>query len=103
MLTLGNSGIEGAKDVAIAGTPEKLAAASTPCLGVALSARNSNTGNIAYGFSNAVRATDNAEIGAQLQPGASVFIPINNLSLVWLDAEIGTDGVSYSAVRSVIS
>ena len=100
-MLLGNTGIEGSKDVAVAATPEKLAAASTPCLGVAITARNSNTGNMAYGFSNAVRATDNAEVGAQLQPGASVFIPINNLNLVWLDAEVGTDGVSYSAVRAV--
>lgn len=97
-MDLGNRGGEGSKDVAVAGTPEQLSATSQLCLGVALTARAGNTGAIAYGFSNAVRATAGSEIGAQLAAGASVFLPITDLVHVWLDAEVSGDGVSYSYV-----
>lgn len=89
-------GGQGNKAVTTAGTPQQLAAASTPCTNVIISARIGNTKEVAYGFSNAVRATAGGEIGATLQPGDSVALRVNNLQAIWLDAQVSGEGVSYT-------
>ncbi len=90
-----STGGQGSKNIAVAGTPAALAA-STACTSVIITARKGNTKEIAYGFSNAVRATAGSEIGAQLQPGESVTLYVTNLSLIWIDAQVNGEGVSFT-------
>ena len=47
-------------------------------------------------LANTVRATSGAEVGAQLQPGDSVSLKVNNLNVIWLDAQVNGEGVSYT-------
>lgn len=92
-------GGEGGKNVAVAGTPEQLSADSVPTRIIAMTARPGNTGKIAYGFTDAVDATPGAEVGALLDAGQSVSLPVANLNLVYLDAEVGGEGVSFTWVK----
>ncbi len=92
-------GSEGSKNVAAAATPETIVAVSTPCRRVIITARAGNTKPIAYGFSNAVRATAGAEVGAQLAAGASVSLPVADALLVWIDAQVNGEGVSFTIVK----
>jgi hypothetical protein len=87
---------QGGLNVAAAGTPQQLEGASTPCSLLYLTARTGNTKNIAWGFTNAVRATAAAEIGAVLTPGEPVVIPVSNVQNVWIDATVSGEGVSFS-------
>lgn len=86
---------EGSKNVAAAGTPEKLLAASTPCSEVAVTARPGNTGKIAVGFSAAVRAAAGGEVGAILSPGDTISVPVGNVNQVYIDATVNGEGVSF--------
>lgn len=88
--------IQGGKSVAVAGTPVQLSATSTRCDAVILTARKGNTGSIAYGFSNTVRATAGAEVGAILTPGSSVVIETMDVANVWIDATTNGEGVGFS-------
>lgn len=92
-----SGGGQGNKVVAAAGTPVALAAA-TPCRAVVITARIGNTKEVAVGFSNTVRATSGAEIGMQLQPGQSISIAVTDLSLIFIDAQVNGEGVSYTFV-----
>lgn len=92
---ISTAGGQGSKAVTTAATPLALAA-STACTQIIITARIGNTKQIAYGFSNAVRATAGSEIGAQLQPGDSVSLKVNNLSSIFIDAQVNGEGVSYT-------
>lgn len=92
--------IEGGKSVAAAGTPERIVAAgaTTRCSAVVLTARKGNTGSIAYGFDNTVRATAGAEVGAILTPGSSVVIDTRDASNIFIDATTNGEGVGFTTV-----
>lgn len=98
-IQLGSSGVQGHKNVTTAGTPVQLSDTSIVCYGVAITTDGNNTGRIAYGFSNAVRAATGGEVGPSLGAGESVFIPINNASKVWLDAAVNGEGVGFACTR----
>ena len=89
------AGGQGGKNVTTAATPLALAA-STPCRAVVITARPGNTGKIAVGFSNAVRATAAAELGLVLAAGASVALAVTDLSLLFVDATVNGEGVSFT-------
>lgn len=89
-------GGQGSQSVAAAGTPVALAAVSTLCKLVVVTARSGNTKNIAYGWSNAVRATAGTEIGGVLTPGVSVALPATDLHNLFIDATVNGEGVSYT-------
>lgn len=86
------------KNVAAAGTPERLSATSIRCSAVVVTARPGNTGTIAYGQTNAVRATAGSEVGSTLAAGQSVTYPIFDAMELWIDTEINGEGVSYTTV-----
>lgn len=93
------SGGQGGKNVAVPATPEKLIGVETKCRMVAVTARPGNTGPVAYGMGNAVRATAGAEIGALLAAGGSVSLPVADVSLVWIDAKVAGEGVSFTYLK----
>lgn len=86
--------VEGGKSVTTAGTPVQLTAAK--CNGIILTARKGNTGSIAYGYDNSVRATAGSEVGAILTPGSSVFLPVVDASQIWIDASVNGEGIGYT-------
>jgi hypothetical protein len=87
---------EGSKNVAVAGTPEKLSATKKLCGEVVITARPGNAGIVAVGFSNAVRATPAAEIGAIIQAGGGFTLSVPDISQVWIDASVSGEGVSFT-------
>jgi hypothetical protein len=82
----------GRKAVAAAGTDEALAASQALLSGVTVKALWANTGYIYVGAEGVAAAT-----GYQLGAGESIFIEVDNLAAVWLDAAVNGEGVSYIA------
>jgi len=80
----------GRKAVAAAGTDVALAASQALASGVQIKALWANTGYIYVGTEGVAAAT-----GFELAAGESVFIATDNLALVWLDAAVNGEGVSY--------
>lgn len=81
----------GAQTVATAGTAVSLDAADSPCDLLIMTAEDDNTGKIYYGGS-----TVSSSSGDYLFPAQKVSIPINNLSEVYIDADVSTEGVKYT-------
>lgn len=79
----------GVKAVTTAGTRVALAA-STACSYVIVVANPTNTGNIFIGGSGVTSAN-----GVPLSAGLSIVIPIDNLSKVFIDAEVSGEGVGF--------
>lgn len=86
---------EGSKNVAATGTPEQLSAVKKLMGKAVITARPANTGPIAVGFSNAVRAGAGVEVGALVNPGESIEIEAPDLSQIWIDAKVNGEGVSF--------
>ena len=59
--------------------------------GVTIRALTANTGLVVVGSNNSLTVSN----GYQLAPGESIFIACNNLSLLWFDAAVNGEGVSY--------
>ena len=94
-VTSANTGIaDGRKTVTTAGTRVTLAS-STACKQVIITAETDNTGYVVVGGSTVVAALATRS-GTPLNPGDSIAIEISNLSNVYLDAVVSTDGVTYT-------
>lgn len=89
-------GLKGGRKVCtVGGTAEKLAAVETACGGVLIQALRTNSGNVTVGGPD-VDSTPGTENGIELVPGQSQFIPIDDISKVWIDADNNGEGVQYS-------
>lgn len=92
--------VEGQKNVTVAGTPERLNATTIKCNAIVITARPGNTGKVAIGVDNSVRAAAGGEKGIILAPGQSVTMNTVDVMEVWADVTVGGEGVSYlTAVR----
>lgn len=81
----------GQKAVATAGTELPISATSKPLgVGVWVRAHGGNTGLIYVGMNPVTNLT-----GFVLAQGESVFIPVSNANLVYVDCATNGDGVSY--------
>lgn len=91
----GSNAIKGAvvNNVA-AGTELQIVAAGYTCREVMITALGANTGYIYIGGSD----VSSTVYGARLSAGDSVTIPISNLNLVYFDASVSGEGISYLAV-----
>ena len=85
----------GRKTVTTPGTAVALSA-SAACAWVSVTALPSNGDVVAVGGSG-VLATVGSETGLLLGPGASVTVPTNNVSKVFVDAVVAGNGVSFLA------
>lgn len=85
----------GKKLVGTAATRVTLVAASTPFKMVDIQALFTNTKKIAFGDVSVV-ALEGSEVGAFLTAGASVRIYGTDLVDIYLDAEQGGEGVSFT-------
>lgn len=90
--------VTGNKSVTSAGTAEQVTTTSTPIGGVWVAA-DLGEGPVVVGDSS-VDATSGSMQGIVLTPGnQSTFIPINNLNLLWVDAQTNGHGLVYSYLQ----
>lgn len=85
----------GVKTVTTAGTDEALVASKTLCKWVTIQAQTDNTGVVAVGAAG-VDATVATGTGVALTAGASITIPIDDLSKIYIDATVSGDGARYT-------
>lgn len=85
---------DGRKVVTTAGTAVTLAA-SAASKEVTITAELNNTGTVTVGGSTVVDATATRQ-GSPLYPGDTITIATDNLTEVYIDAEVNGDGVTYS-------
>ena len=82
---------DGSKNVTTAGTRVVLAASQALTKGVRVRAKDANTGLIYIGGTAVSSSSD------RLAPGESTWIDANNLAIIWLDAAVSGEGVTFSA------
>ncbi len=91
--------VTGIKTVTTAGTAVQITTTSTPIPGVWVAADLGNSGPVVVGDSNVVAASGSMQ-GIILIPGnPSVFIPINNLNLLYVDAQNNGDELCYAYLQ----
>mgnify|MGYP001588593779 CR=1 FL=1 len=93
-----SSVIDGRKEVAVAGTEEKLSTDDSRIISVAITAETNNTGIIVVGGSTVI-ASESTRRGTPLAAGDTTVLTVSQLSAVWLDTTVNTDGVTYLALR----
>lgn len=84
----------GSKKTASAGTAVALASTATPCRRVVIKAFQENTDVVAVGDST-VKAALASRVGITLNPGEAVELPIDDVSKIYLDSVVSTEGVGY--------
>lgn len=84
---------DGRKVVAVAGTAEVLAS-DTPCKEVIIMAETDNTDVVAIGASTVVADLTTRQ-GIALFAGSSITLTIDNLSKVFIDAVVSSEGVTF--------
>jgi hypothetical protein len=87
----------GRATVTTAGTAVQVTATSTPIREVVITAETDNTGIVVVGDSSVVAAVSTRK-GIPLSAGDSFTLEVNNLSKVYIDSTVSTDGVTYTAV-----
>lgn len=93
----GGSLICGRQTVTSAGTAVQLSTTPTSILEVAITAETDNTGYIVVGASDVVASLSTRK-GVPLAAGGSITLGVDNLTDVYLDSTVSTDGVTYTAV-----
>lgn len=84
---------QGRKVTTSAGTAVALAA-STTCKWVLATALTSNTQQVNVGLTGVIAAAGTST-GVPLLPGASVLIPVANVSTVFVNSRVDAEGVSF--------
>ena len=93
--------VDGSKSVAAAGTPVQISTVSVPIPGVWIGGDTGNTGVIYVGAST-VDGVEDQQRGISVEPaGNSIFIPVNNLNLIYIDANTSGDRASWAYVQPV--
>lgn len=88
----------GRQTVATAGTAVQLSSTSSECRGVMIQAETDNTGTIVVGDSSVVAALATRK-GVALVAGDREYFPIDNLTDLYIDTTVNTDGVTYIAYQ----
>lgn len=93
--------ITGTKTVTTAGTAVQVTTSATPIGGVWVAA-DMGGGPLAVGDSS-VLAANSSQQGVILTPGnPSTFIPINDLSLLWVDAQTSGHKLCYAYLQPIV-
>jgi len=82
---------DGNKNVTTAGTRVVLASSQALTKGVRIRAKDANTGLIYVGGTGVSSSSD------RLAPGEPIWMDVNNLANVWIDAAVNGEGVTFSA------
>lgn len=89
--------LDGRQTVPTPATPVALIGSATPIRSVVITAETDNTGVISVGGSD-VLATLATRKGTPLSAGESISFDINDLSKIYIDSTVATDGITYTAV-----
>jgi hypothetical protein len=81
---------DGSQTVTTAGTRVQLTTIITPCRKVLITANGANSGNIWVGGSTVANGR-----GKQLVPLQDIEIEIDDLSKIYIDASVSSEGVHY--------
>lgn len=87
--------VDGRAVVTTAGTAVQITTTQTPISEVILTAETDNTGIVVVGGSTVVAALATRR-GIPLSAGDSITLTINNLSRLYIDSTVSTDGVTYA-------
>jgi len=87
----------GRQVVTTAGTAVQLGS-STSVDGIIIVAEFDNTGVICVGDISVI-ADESTRIGVPLHPGDAVILNIDNISKIYIDSTIDSDGVTYTLVK----
>lgn len=87
-------GGHGSLEVATPGSPEQLP--DMGCKRVYIQANEDNTGRIAIGFSDTVRAALAARNARYFYKTWGDWFNVSNLNLLWIDAVVSGEGITYS-------
>lgn len=88
------------KQVTAAGTRVQLTATETQITGVIIQAFEDNTGYVAVGGSDVVALNGSTrKCIIMLAPGASVTVPVRELSLIYIDSTTNGDEVNYFPIK----
>ena len=88
----------GRKTVSVAGTREQILTSATPCTGIIIQGLHSNTGNVSVGGSD-VSAVLAGENGIELMPAQTITLYVTDVSIVYVDAEVSGEGISFLIIR----
>lgn len=95
--------VSGTKTVTTAGTAVQVTATTTPIIGVFVSADAGNTNEVVVGDSSVV-AANGTQQGLPLFGGnPAVWIPINDLSLLWVDSVTNGDELCYLYLEPAVN
>lgn len=86
---------QGRKTVTNSGTPEALAGVATPCKRVDVQALSTNTGVVVVGGAGVVAAAG-TRTGVALEAKQVYSFSIDDLSKIYIDATVNTEGVSFT-------
>lgn len=89
---------DGRQTVTTAGTRVQLSTTNTPITEVIITAETDNTGIIVVGVGTVV-ATLATRQGTPLLAGESLVMTEDNLTEIWLDSTVSTDGVTYQWIK----
>jgi hypothetical protein len=87
--------VQGIKTVTTATTRVQLSATSVPVKSVLITALHTNTGLIYIG----TIAVSSSAYGKRLRAEESITIPVSDLNLIYLDASVSGEGVSFLGVN----
>ena len=91
----------GTTTIATSGTAVQITTSSVPVPGVWVGSDENNAGLIVVGVSSVV-GTAGAQQGIMVEPaGNSIFIPVNNLNLLWVDASQNGDKAVWAYIQPV--
>ncbi len=89
----GSSTLKGAiQNVGTSGTRVQLP--NFPCREITIIAKKANTGSIYVGGSDVTASV----YGVELKANESFMFVVNNANLIWIDASVSGEGVSYVAL-----
>lgn len=89
----------GRQTVTTAGTAVQLSTSTSRIVAVMIQAETDNTGYIVVGDSTVVAALATRK-GIALAAGDSVTLDVSQLSTVYIDSTVNTDGVTYIALTA---
>ena len=91
--------VTGTTDVSSAGTPVQLTTDATPCMGVWVAGDTGNASVVYVGDSN-VDGVEGQQRGISVEPaGNSIFIPVNDASLIYFDVNTSGDNASWAYLQ----
>ncbi len=93
--------VDGSTTISSAGTPVRITATSTPCAGVWVGGDTGNS-SVIYVGSSTVDGVQGQQRGISVEPaGNSILIPVNNLNLLYVDANTSGDSAVWSYLQPV--